>query len=120
MKEIIDLKFKIVGYIKFLEFMWMWEEIKLHNMLPYDVYMCDSWFLKIEWSDRYKKGSEYNRKLSDYIIQEKCFDYYHRTEERTIQILTEFSKQLEELYSFLPKWEELNEYLYKLAVIKNN
>ena len=103
MKELIDVKFKILWYIKFLEYMRMWTEAKLELKL---------------WDK-----SEYTLTNFKYIWGKLCvfwgieFDLFvrHETKDEHLPIVLGF---LEENYKFLPKWKDLNEYLYKLAVIK--
>lgn len=114
MKELIDIKFKILWYIKFLEFMEMWEEIEYKELLYNKCYFCiHRNKIYIRDNELNSEDSKYNRKLSDFIL-----NYKHISNKIDLNELTEFSKYLEETYSFLPKWKELNEYLYKLAVIK--
>lgn len=112
MKEIIDVKFKILWYIKFLEFMEMWEEIEYKKIDCIKCYFC-RYRNRIYIGDNdCAKDSKYHIRLNDYILH-----YKHISNEIDFDELTEFSKYLEETYGFLPKGENLNEYLYKLAII---
>lgn len=103
MKDLINIKFKILWYIKFLEFMGMGTDAKLKLKL---------------WNNL-----EYSLTNFEYIWNKLCifwmieFDFFVKNEAKNehLPIILEF---LEDNYSFLPKWKELNEYLYKLAVIK--
>lgn len=103
MKELIDVKFKILWYIKFLEYMRMWTDAEL---------ILNLW-----------ENSEYLLTNFKYIWDKLCvfrmieFDFFVRNETKDEHLLI-ILNFLEENYTFLPKWEELNEYLYKLAVIK--
>ena len=116
MKELIDVRFKILGYIKFLEYMRMWEEIDfLYSQQDCYYYKLDNcrYNLPYKWIKEklfvhYKEGTDtmYQFTLEEYIL-----------DQIDTKPLEEFSEYLEKTYDFLPRWEELNEYLYKLAII---
>jgi len=111
MNELIDVRFKILGYIKFLEYMRLWEEIDFKyemnkNRRIYDINNIKYYNWKMYVFCR--EGISFNHTdiLSEFIQSEN-----------KVKMLNEFSKYLEETYDFLPKWKDLNEYLYKLAII---
>jgi len=111
MKELIDVRFKILWYIKFLEYMGLWEEIDFKyemnkNRGIYEINNIKYHNWKMYGFCREDVGFDYIDTLSEFIQRENIGE-----------ALTEFSKYLEETYDFLPRWKDLNEYLYKLAII---
>lgn len=93
MKELIDVKFKLLWYIKFLEYMNMDKEVNV--FIEYSEDNCIYLYGHMAQS------------LTDQVL-----------ENTHLEELILISKELEETYEFLPKWKDLNEYLYKLAIIK--